>query len=224
MTQMMICGKRDCKKNCDFKKPHRKTSGCDLPVHCAGFQPCIPCVRELQVGDRVRVTDKYDNSYMVSRMKEFLGKSFTIKSLRGKYVELEGAKGNGGVCWSWKPKDLKLITEDAMDKPKYKIKTGSRQATVWNLYKDGDGNCVEFQKHLANLMVVVGGNPTLSEKIDADILIQWAEQNPKRIKWLVENGYIELVESAYALWEKEAEIGGKTPSQTIEWARRMPRD
>jgi len=228
----MICPVRDkCKlgiKNMSCAKPHIKTEQCNMGCTSTPERTtCIPYKqRELQVGDRVRVTDKYDKTYMVKRMKGFLGKSLIIKSLYGKYVKLENCKGNSGFYWSWKPQDLELITEGD-DMPKYRRSSGGRELTIWNFYNDGDGSCRGFCDELADLMHSTK-HPTLSFKLDFPDLIKWAKQDSIRIKWLLEKGYIEEGPqiSEHDKWVKACPSTAykEEYDNVIEWAKRMPRE
>ena len=109
---------------------------------------------------------------------------------------------------------------DMPEKPKYKQ---LKLITPGSAYQDGDINCRQFADQF-NDFIQYAQPITLTSDISFDKLMEWAEQDGKRIKWLIENGYIEEVQSAYDKWAKEADIGGKTPGQLIEWAKDMPRD
>jgi len=106
-----------------------------------------------------------------------------------------------------------------MEKTKYKW--AGDQQSILSLYNVNRAKCDEWIGHLTNL--IQSFIPMhLGDIIPIEALIVWAEQDPKRIKWLLEKGYIEEVQSEMEKWEDEGR-NGMTHTEKIEWAKRMPR-
>ena len=205
---------------------------------------CPPCVpyREFQVGDRVEVLGKTTCNGGYEGISSYYGtsigsvvkiKSFTINCCRNcgikRLYNIEGKNGSVGV---YHPQDLKHAEKG--DEMEYKALT----IPTWKrLLVSGDTKCGEFCEEYGKLLAFMKPN-TLTQTIYFNDLITWAEQDPKRIKWLLEKGYIEKSKSDIDKWfdeipemvsasigtvGKKVSIGPKGKDKLIEWAKRMPK-
>lgn len=116
--------------------------------------------------------------------------------------------------------------DEMPDKPKYNETTRSRQLSTF--YMDiSRSKCKELFEQFGDMLWFL--KPLyLSDVVPFDKMLEWAEQDPRRIKWLIEKGYIEEVQSEYDKWENDMpainQHDNATKSRFVEWAKCMPRD
>ncbi len=223
MSSLMICpNSQDCKnkhkRGSDATKnhprciPHPFYHLCNAAVDYQGMSsqtttcpPCIPYIPEFKVGDRVRVLGKtekrcgkmpnYDTLQTLESTGVKVGDVRSIEKFEGNCQHCNQPRytliqGGGGY---FHPQDLELIiTEDDMDKPKYKV-AKNVTLSIGTLYLANKNECGEFFKQLTALMDDLRP-ATVGDPFIAADFIAWAEKDPKRIKWLIEKGYIEEVQ------------------------------
>lgn len=111
-------------------------------------------------------------------------------------------------------------------KTEAKYKT-TKTINVTQLYENHKHECPEFFKHLGDLLYDLKPSH-MGGYFKQDSLIAWAEQDPVRIKWGLEKGYIEKVQSEYDKWLGECPFqrGSYTfdfaKEEALKWAKRMP--
>ena len=115
-----------------------------------------------------------------------------------------------------------LVEGDMKTEAKYKT---MKAINASHLYEQHKHECPEFFKHLGDLLYDLKPSH-MGGYFKQDSLIAWAEQDPVRIKWGLEKGYIEEVQSEMDKWEREMPslFGDATTLSRsfLEWAKRMP--
>ena len=224
--KMEAYNEKHCHRRCI---PHPKQSLCGGSNYHGFCPPCIPYVRELKGGNKVRVLGRTVNceNTLLYKSLDILGIpknsihkiSIPIK----KHCSCGSLLFNissGGTLWAFHEEDLELITEgdDMPDKPKYKW-TGKKLYLI-DIAKEA--TAIEFKSFIENYFNRAHKHSlkTIATGIEVyvtDRLIKYAEKDAIRnecfIKCLIDKGYIEEVQSEYGKWEK-----------VIEWAKRMPRE
>jgi len=226
MNDLWICpnaGECGGEKHCDHSRPHPEKLPCATP-HCQHSESAITCVpyKELQVGDLVRIVNP---KTLGDKFNE--GEMCEIIEVRRANCRLR-SMSRTNEKWHVKPENFKLITEEDM-KTEAKYQT-IKMIRASQLYEQHKHECPEFFTHFASLL-----HDLKPSHIDGyfkqDSFISWAEQDPRRIKWLLEKGYIKEVKiSAYDYWVNECPCEPKGPNQNvsflpdhyIEWAKRYP--
>ena len=221
MTKLMICPKIGKPKNehsscsaCLHNKPQERHDSC---IHADKIcHYCIPYKRELKVGDRVRVLGKTKGSSPggMQGAPHMVGDIGVVTKICLDYVVADYKMTTSGNHFA--SEDLELITEGDM-KTEAKYKTTKAINAIY-LYEHHKHECLEFFSHFATLLHDLKPSH-IGGWFKQDSFIAWAEQDPARIKWLLEKGYIEEVELEvfYKRGDRFKSPGGDTAKICIHW-------
>ncbi len=175
-------------------KPHKKRTTCGLDGYSYN-QTCPPCIPySLRVGDRVRVLGKTGCGFEEFKRWKRYQKHETVQP-DGTHIVDENRNGLiviGGNHFN--PQDLEYIEKgEEMTEAKYVVKKIIQASAFYQNYKNDD--CHELQEEFTSLLFSLKPKQ-VNSVLDNDDFITWAEADHtgKRIKWLIEKGYIEEVE------------------------------
>lgn len=98
---------------------------------------------------------------------------------------------SSGIDYFVKPDNMWSMYNEKEDAvPKYKLTTSLNMTKIYN---DGNKDCIDFCNHFAQLIYSL--RPSfLGDNLSKTALIEWAEQDPVRIKYMFDKVYIALNE------------------------------
>jgi len=215
-------------------EPHNRNEWCAHNNFRGFCPPCIPYgVRELQVGDRVRVlgktVDESTNIHNVPLEKTGIEKGgiYTVGAVRsceGKVlISLKEDMGR-----DFAPQDFEYIGGKDMEKPKYKCTVKPR--SIAEIYRDVVATrCREAFDQFTNFLWHF--KPTnVTEGVPEEEFLAWATAQQDTKSFGIDKGFIEEVQNEYDKWVDELKQRLGVPynrnylDAIIAIAKRMPRD